>query len=570
MSVFARILSNSSRARRITLFFSLLLLLPAASIAQVRVIKGEYLIRKKHSGLRAQNTQNSIELRKLPGAHARNLQGAEVVSYNKKQADSDCQAFLAEDSDIELCEPNYEIRLEALPLEYDPASSAGQALAQIDAPAGWQETSARGAGVLVAVLDTGVDRNHPDLSANMWINTAEIQNNGIDDDQNGYVDDIYGYDFGSNDPDPMDDHGHGTHVAGTVAAAANAMGVIGVAPEAKVMALKFLSSNGAGSILGAIKAIDYARQMGASVINASWGGTGLSTLLGEAIADYINAGGIFIAAAGNLGVNNDEVGHYPSNFVGVLSVAAVDYDGKLTYFSNYGQAVDVAAPGYNIYSTVPGGSYATLSGTSMAAPHVSGLAAIIKSEHPEFSSDDVLNMIVQGKVMKSIAGKSTGSNMIINVARALGAGASEPGEENPYVETVSLKQKSKSRGKSANQLQRKAAGTGDSLIADFESNQALTTFNAYIQLAEARCEIALQTDLSSKSRISFRIPRTRLAVRSVTVGTDSDTGLSARVQSTSIKRKRRRIESLSSSQLDALVERTCSRIQSSLRILNAQ
>jgi subtilisin family serine protease len=230
----------------------------------------------------------------------------------------------------------------------------GTADADIDALEAWDVTTGS-SDVVVAVIDSGVDINHPDLAANIWTNTAEIANNLIDDDGNGYVDDVNGWDFHNNDNAPHDPHGHGTHVAGTIAAVGdNATGVTGVSWSAKIMPLRFLDAFGVGDTANALDAIDYASAMGADVINNSWGGGGFS----QALKDAIEASGaVVVCAAGNSGFNTDLTPHYPSSYnsANIISVAASDQDDQLAGFSNFGAvSVDVAAPGTNIYSSAPG------------------------------------------------------------------------------------------------------------------------------------------------------------------------------------------------------------------------
>jgi serine protease len=272
-------------------------------------------------------------------------------------------------------EPNYRIQLAAVP--NDPMFSSQWALANnqtgadIRALAAW-DINTNASNITVAVIDTGIDYKHSDLAANMWRNSREIPNNGLDDDGNGYIDDVFGYDFANNDSDPMDDHGHGTHVAGIIGAVANnGRGIAGVAWNVRLMAVKFLSSNGTGTVADAVRAIDYAVQMGARIINASWGGAGYSSILAQAINRAENAGVLFVTAAGNNGTNNDQTPTYPASFpnTNILAVAASDRNDNLATFSNFGPStVHLAAPGVGILSTLPNDGYASWSGTSMAAP----------------------------------------------------------------------------------------------------------------------------------------------------------------------------------------------------------
>ena len=281
--------------------------------------------------------------------------------------------------------------------------------ADIDATEAWDLQT--GNSVIVAVIDSGVDYNHPDLQNNIWSNTAETPNNGIDDDNNGLVDDIRGWDFANNDNNPMDDNRHGTHVAGIIAAQGNnGIGGSGVAWAAKIMPLKFLALDGRGSTSSAIRAIQYASQMGAKIANNSWGGAANSLALRDAIIAANQAGMLFIAAAGNntTGVNNDTTPTYPANYpiANVLSVAATTNSDGLASFSNFGpRTVHVAAPGAGIYSTVPNRGYALLSGTSMAAPVVAGMAAILLAANPNLTVAQVKDAILTGA--DPIAGLST-------------------------------------------------------------------------------------------------------------------------------------------------------------------
>jgi len=320
-------------------------------------------------------------------------------------------AALDRNPQLEYVEPNYILSANLIPNDTDfdqlwglnnTGQTGGTPDADIDAPEAWDITT--GNGQVVGVIDSGVDYTHPDLVNNIWINPGEIANNGIDDDGNGYIDDVHGYDFVNNDGDPMDDDSHGTHVAGTIAAEGNnSLGVIGVAPNTQIMALKFLDNTGSGSTFDAIQAIEYATMMkldygvNINITNNSWGGGGFSQALSDAIAAAGAAGQLFIAAAGNSGVNNDSIPHYPSNYNldNIISVAATDHNDQLAGFSNFGAtSVDLGAPGVNILSTVPGGGYASFNGTSMAAPHVAGVAALLLSQDSTLTALDVKDRIL--------------------------------------------------------------------------------------------------------------------------------------------------------------------------------
>ncbi len=232
--------------------------------------------------------------------------------------------------------------------------------------------------VVVAVIDSGVDVSHPDLRDNIWVNQAEKAGRaGVDDDGNGYVDDVHGWDFVDNEPARTGSTDHGTHVAGIIGAAINGQGTAGVAPRVKIMPLKFINSGGNGYTSDAVAAMEYAVKNGAHIINNSWGGSGYSSFLEKAVTNTVAAGVIFVAASGNNGKNTDSSGFYPANYEGVLSVGSTDERDQLSSFSNYGvRTVELAAPGSNILSTIRYGDYDVISGTSMAAPQVAGVLAL--------------------------------------------------------------------------------------------------------------------------------------------------------------------------------------------------
>ncbi len=270
--------------------------------------------------------------------------------------------------------------------QLDPRGTKGVAGVDVKATGAW-EISRGSPEVVVAVIDTGVDFSHPDLAHAAWVNEPEARGKpGVDDDGNGYVDDVNGWDFLANSPAAIDDHGHGTHVAGVIAAQGqNGVGIAGMAWNTKIMALKFLGANGGGSLDEAIKAILYASKMGAVITNNSWGGGGYSQILRETIEEAGRKGSLFVAAAGNSGESSDEVPEYPAAYDSpfIVSVASIDNRGRLSNFSNYGlQAVDIGAPGQNILSTLPGGKMESWSGTSMAAPFVAGAAALVAAHLP--------------------------------------------------------------------------------------------------------------------------------------------------------------------------------------------
>ena len=283
----------------------------------------------------------------------------------------------------------------------------------VGAPEAWA-AGYTGQGVTVAIVDTGVDWDHPDLRTNLFVNPGEIPGNGIDDDGNGWVDDVSGYDFADNDADPNDVSGHGTHVAGTIAAANNGFGATGIAPGSTILPVRVLGAGGSGSSIDVAAGIRYAADMGADIINLSLGG-GYSRAIDSAV-EYANAlGSLIVAAAGN---ESSSTPGYPARFSAyrdnVISVGAFRSSGRLAGFSNdvgSSGSVQVDAPGVGIFSSYVGGGYASMSGTSMAAPHVAGMAALILSANPNLTSPELRNLLAAG-----VQGRAIGSDAIGNVS----------------------------------------------------------------------------------------------------------------------------------------------------------
>ena len=278
----------------------------------------------------------------------------------------------------------------------------GVAGEDISAESAWRITTGS-RDVVIAVIDTGVDFTHKDLKDNMWTNQAELNGEeGVDDDGNGYVDDIYGYNFYANAPSPKDGNGHGTHCAGIIGAAHDDEGTKGVMGNVQIMALKFLADSGAGTLEGAIEAIDYAIKMKADIMSNSWSGGGFSQALEDAIIAANEAGILFVVASGNKQNDNDKWPTYPANHQvdNVLAVGAMDGSGNRSVFSNYGKwTVHVYAPGSDIMSTVPGNGYRSFSGTSMATPFVSGVAGLILSQDRTRSVKELKEFIISKSVI---------------------------------------------------------------------------------------------------------------------------------------------------------------------------
>lgn len=297
-----------------------------------------------------------------------------------------------------------------------PGGDRGVAGADVDALRAWGITKGD-RSIKIAVIDTGIDYRHPDLADNMWVNDAELNGQaGVDDDGNGYVDDIHGYDFANNDGDPMDGHSHGTHSAGTIGASHNAIGVAGVMADVEFVGVKFLTDRGSGSTADAIESIDYATKVGVDIMSNSWGGGGRSQALHEAIERANAEGIIFTAAAGNSSTDNDSRPHYPSNYEvdNVISVAASTSADTLASFSCYGRrTVHIAAPGHKILSTTKNGGYASYSGTSMATPHVTGVIGLLLANEGRLNPLDVRNRVMQtSEPVPALRGKTINGGRI--------------------------------------------------------------------------------------------------------------------------------------------------------------
>ena len=349
----------------------------------------------------------------------------DIVEANEAEISALCDELQRANPDVALrCEPNYVVRSDITPNDTQFSSLWG--MLSIQAPSAWDVTTGS-PNITVAVIDTGIEYTHPDLSENIATNAGEIPSNGIDDDRNGFIDDYYGYDFINNDGNPMDDHYHGTHCAGTVGARGNnARGVAGVAWNVKLMPVKVLSSTGSGSYASVIGGINYAVKRGVKVLSMSLSGSAYSQALEDAIINARNNGVLIVAAAGNSALNTDIYPAYPaaSTQDNVLSVAATASGDVLASFSNWGPtSVDVAAPGADILSTYLGGQYAWASGTSMATPHVAGMAAMVLSVNPTLSYGQVKSILL-GTVdpIGSLSGKMVSGgrvNLKNAVARAL-------------------------------------------------------------------------------------------------------------------------------------------------------
>ena len=325
----------------------------------------------------------------------------ELASLSTEEA----VAELTGDDALVFIEPDYLVEVAAsAPNDYrfgdqwalhNDGLSGGTADADIDAPEAWDVTTS--AGAVIAILDTGIDLGHVNLAANLWVNPAEASGApGVDDDGNGFIDDVNGYDFAYGDGDPTDVYGHGTHVAGIAAAAGDdGVGTAGVAWSGELMAVKVLGDYGGGSSSTIAKGILYAVDNGARVLNASYGSYSGSQTQHDAIEYAGQHGALFVAAAGNDEQDIDVTPFYPAAFRldNIISMTSTDSDDDQT--DNYGAvSVDLGAPGRNILSTVPGDAYGSMWGTSMAAPHVSGAAALAWAVRPSLTAVEVKQAIL--------------------------------------------------------------------------------------------------------------------------------------------------------------------------------
>lgn len=394
-------------------------------------IPGEYVVRLKPQAQLMMSSKTQLQSQ-LNNFIKSSIPGQNIVVVKRafmENADSAIKSLRLNPM-VEVAEPNYIYRIKKTPDDpmfaqlwgmlnvgqKDPKGQVGVAGYDTNVTKAWDLTTGS-KGTIVAIIDTGIDYNHPDLKDNMWVNEAEANGEtGKDDDGNGVVDDIYGYNAVNNSGNPMDDQGHGSHCAGTIGAKGNnGVGVAGVNWDVRLMAVKFLSASGSGSLEDALKAIDYATKMGAKIQSNSWGGGGFSQTLFDAIERSNKAGAIFIAAAGNEYNNNDSSPTYPASYQieNVLAVAAIDNKGIKADFSNFGRkTVHLGAPGVNILSTT-GGKYQAFSGTSMATPHVAGVAALLSSYDTSLTGMDIKRRLVAtARPIAGLKGKTISGGMV--------------------------------------------------------------------------------------------------------------------------------------------------------------
>jgi subtilisin family serine protease len=363
----------------LVLNFFLIMLFQIAYATPNEYVQGEIIVKYKNKHTSKYKT-NSLQSSNLSYVNKKyNIISTEKTfkNFDPKEV---AKAF-KNNPNIEYAEPNYICKTYDTPNDpyfYKQWALNNTEKANIDAIKAWNITKGN-KNIIIAVIDTGVDYNHKDLINNIWINTNEIPGNGIDDDDNGFIDDYRGWDFSNYTNNPLDTNSHGTHCAGIIGAKGNNnIGISGICLDVQIMPLKC----GSYFLYNTHEAIKYAADNGAKIINCSFGATTYSKVMNDAVQYARSKGVLVIAAAGN---DNNNTSHYPSDYDGVISVAATDNNDKKATFSNYGDNINVSAPGEYIYSTIPNNGYDYKSGTSMACPMVSGLAGLILSNEPNIT-----------------------------------------------------------------------------------------------------------------------------------------------------------------------------------------
>lgn len=381
-------------------------------------VPGEVLVKLKAgtslqaiSGFATDYGAKVIHKFNVPAVMAKEFNGELVqLTLPEGMTTAEAVAAMGRDARVSYAEPNFKVQAFGNPGVQIPddlveeqwglrntGQSGGIAGVDIKAADAWNiSTGIKENGPIIAVIDTGVNYNHTDLVNNMWVNPGEVPGDGIDNDGNGIVDDVHGGNFITNTGDPLDDHNHGSHCAGVIGAEAGNGGMVGINWNAQIMGLKFLGEGGGGTTADAVKAVLYASEKGARIVNNSWGGGQFSQACLDAMAASPS---LHICAAGNNGYDNDTRPSYPANYKldNLISVAAHNNKDELAGFSNRGnKSVHLAAPGVNIHSTLKDGSYGLMSGTSMATPHVTGVAGLIASAYPEADNDAIKSRILSG------------------------------------------------------------------------------------------------------------------------------------------------------------------------------
>lgn len=420
--------------------------------ASQRYVEGEILVKYKP----VTKNQNTKTLRRIGAKEIGrfNINNVHHIKLPKGLSVKNAIREILKDPNILYAEPNYIFHINKMPNDlmfftqwglHNTGAYTGTGIADIDidAPEAWNITTGS-AETVVAVLDTGIDYTHPDLRDNIWINTGEIPDNGIDDDGNGYIDDICGWDFVNNDNDPMDDNNHGTFTSGVIGASGNNnIGITGVCWNVKIMPLKVLDDEGSGDLASILQALDYAIRNGARISNNSYGIHMAYADRPLALQDAINTANennhLFIASAGNAGYDNDIIyppegsnisgPNYPSSFdsPNIIAVAASNYWDRLAnqfednWDSNYGRtSVDLAAPGDFIWTTAPFNLYQPVSGTSVASPFIAGACALLWTNHPELTNLQIKEMLLGGvDPIQPTLGRTTLTGGRLNIFKAL-------------------------------------------------------------------------------------------------------------------------------------------------------
>ena len=418
---------------------------PALPARPIRFVDGELLVRFKHGSSRSGRTAAHAWTGAKITRAFKVVDDLELVRLPSGVSVREALALYRRHPDVLYAEPNHIVS--ATVSTNDPLIDAQWGLGTIHAPEAWNITTGS-SDVVVAVLDTGIDYRHSDLTANMFKNTGDCNANGIDDDGNGYIDDCYGIDVMNNDSDPMDDFGHGTHVAGTIGALGNSgLGVVGVNWHVSLMPCKFMNQEGRGTTAGALACLEYVKTMkdkGVNIVatNNSWAFHEYSQALSDAIDEQRQRGILFITGSGNEGSDDDKLSLYPANYYlpNVLAVAATTRADSLAAFSNFGRrTMHLGAPGEDILSTWPGNQYRTLSGTSMAAPHVTGVAALLKAQNPARDWRAIKNLILAGGDVDPALTMNTVTGTQLNAYRALTcSGATVLAPVQPVGETGSV------------------------------------------------------------------------------------------------------------------------------------
>jgi len=407
---------------------------PVPASAAGAFVPGQVLVRYKETSsltARAQLRNLGFAIEAQPKALA---PGLDLVTLQPGVPVETAIEILSRDPNVLYAEPDY-IVTRTTTVPNDERFAEQWAHTNARATTAWDSGAQNDFSQVVAVIDTGIDVTHPDLRDNIWVNQGEVPGDGIDNDRNGYIDDVRGWDFAYGDNNPSDVDGHGTHVAGIIGASgSNFTGVAGVMWRIKLMPVKCLNDAGVGSTSNCIKALKYAVKMGARVSNNSWGGPSYSSALYDAIRSaQADNGHLFVAAAGNDARNTDSAPTYPAsyNLGNVVSVAAISRTNLLASFSNYGvKSVDLGAPGLSILSTSTGGSYVTMSGTSMAAPYVTGAIAMLFNARPWWKYQTARDTLFStARPIAALAGKTVSGGKVDLAAGVTAAEQSpEPGE----------------------------------------------------------------------------------------------------------------------------------------------